>query len=392
MRTRSVLALSTLLLSILACGGGDDETPDADAPPPPPELDAGTPVSPSPAAQPFGSGTLTATACDLNGVSFTGEGTSSRLKSIDAAMGFVYVADGEGTLYRFVEDEGPGCSLRLDSGFGEGGKMTFPKKIEWVSAGGDRLYASNGISETYVLTGGSLSYSCAATGYGEIHSSGTWAIVPWINATVEVAELEGSACTKSDWVLQSLSNDEKRQGIFDSVNASAVIGDEIYIGGSLAKTVDPDGTRRIAAYSRAGKELRRFGGGGDISSDTRFGWIHALSGCSLGVCALDGNFRRLTAWSDDGSLAAAVDLKKLLGLKYPWTNDFSVGEDGTGWIIAANDRSEGKLADGFIFKVEGLGATGPARPQAAPAAAPAAGGAKSGGQRRFGLPGKAKRR
>lgn len=389
MRALTVVSLSTLLLTILACGGGDDAAPDDDAPPPPPELDEGEPVVPSPAPQPFGSGTLTATPCDLGGVSFTGEGTSSRLKSIDAAMGFVYVADGEGVLYRFIEKDGEGCSLELDTGFGDQGKMHFEKKIEWVSAGGDRVMASNGIFQTYVLTGGSLSFSCDATGYGELHDSGTWAIVPWVNSTVELAELGADACSKSDWALQNLSKDDARKGIFDSVNASAVVGDQIYIGGSLAKSVDSEGTRRIAVYNKAGKELRRFGGEGEGSADSRFGWVHALSGCGPGVCALDGNYRRLTAWSESGQLVAAVDLKKLLGLGYPWTNDFAVGGDGTGWMIAANDREKGDLADGFIYRIEGMGAG--AGGSAAPAADPSKGKGK-GSTRRFGLPKRGKRR
>ncbi len=387
MRKLSIFSGSVLLISILACGG-DDEAEGDDAPPPAPEL-AGDAVIPAPEAQPFAGGTLTATTCDLGGQRFTGESSMSRLKSIAAAGDHVYVADGEGVVYRFSRGDG-GCTLELDSSFGDGGSMTFERKIEWLSAAGDRVFASNGISSTYVLDGGKLAYTCEATGYGEIDASGSWAIVPWVNSTVELAELGATSCTKSEWALKNLSSDDKREGVFDSVNASVVVDGKIYIGGSIAKKVDPDNTRTIAVFNRSGKELRRFGGGGDISSDTRFGWIHALNPCAPGICALDGNFRRLTAWSDDGSLAAAVDLKKLLGLKYPWINDFAVGDDGSAWFIAANDRTEGKLADGFIFMVDGLAKAGARRGSAAPAHAEAPADAAPSGspKQRFGLPGK----
>ncbi|HCH64161.1 MAG TPA: hypothetical protein DFR83_15260, partial [Deltaproteobacteria bacterium] len=70
-------------------------------------------------------------------------------------------------------------------------------------------------------------------------------------------------------------------------------------------------------------------------------------------CILDSNLRRLTIWDDAGTYQGVVELKTLLGLEYPWINDFAVGPDGAAWFAAGNDGAA-DIASGYIYRVTGL--------------------------------------
>ena len=85
-----------------------------------------------------------------------------------------------------------------------------------------------------------------------------------------------------------------------------------------------------------------------------------------GVCVLDSNFRRMTAWGMDGKQVGSVDLKALLGLDYPWIADMSLGNDGSMWMLAANKRADADMSEAIIYRVSGLGVPGEGAAEADP--------------------------
>ena len=356
---------------VSACGDEEaaEEAPAEAAPAEEAPATEGEPVVPTPKAQTVAGLSVTAEACAIEGHAFTGDSSMGMFKSVAVHGEHVMVIDGEGRLMAFEVSTDGGCSLKLASDFGEGGIMTFDKEVDWTSSGGDTLIASSGVFETQVIRGGSVAYTCEADGYIELSADGSWGIAPWVNATVEKVTFDETSCKAQPWVLQDLSDEAKRKGPFAMTQASAVIGDKIYIGGSLAKSVDPDESRVIIAFTPEGKEVGRIESKDDATP--RFGWIHAINACKPGICVLDSNYRRITMWDDKGASLGELDLKALLGLSYPWIKDFAVGSDGASWLVAANDRAEGELADGFIYRVTGL-ADGSAK------APPAAGKTKAG--------------
>ncbi len=390
MRKLTIATAALTFGALLACTGGDGdeeevaEEVEEEAPA------AAAPLAPTPAAQDLAGTKITAEVCAPDGVEFLADSASSVFRGVAAVGDRVFVADSEGLLRAL--SVGGGCSLSPVAGFGTDGALKLEQEVKHLSKDASgKIAASNGIFEGFLVDASGAATTCDAKGYLELHSSGTWGIGPWVNSTVQMVEIANGACTGSDWVLQNLSDDAKRKGPFSSVNASTIIGDQILIGGSLAKTVDPDGMRTIGVYNKAGKELRRFGGSKDVASDEGFGWVHDIFACAPGVCVLDSNFRRITAWDDSGAYVGTIDLKELLGLSYPWISDVDVAADGSMWLVAANDREGGDVAEGVIYRISGLGVAGEAAPPAA-GQRPGARQPRPGGPRGEGAKGSGERR
>jgi hypothetical protein len=361
----TLIAAAPTLAALLACSSltGEEVVEEVAEEPVVEEAPAapanGTPLAPAPAAQALPTGPVTATACTFEGFEIIGSSGMSLLRSVAVVGDRLYIVDEKGAVRALtINGAGGGCKLSVDASFGQGGTWTAENEIQHLTSDASGVVvASNGIFGAYTLRDGAPA-ACDTKGYVELHASGAWGIAPWVNSTVQQVEVNAAGCSSKPWVLQDLSDDAKRKGIFASVDASSIIGDNVYIGGSLAKSVDADGMKVVAVYDQAGKELRRFGGSKDLSSTEMFGWVHDISACVPGVCVLDSNFRRLTAWGEDGKQVGTVDLKALLGLDYPWIADMALGADGSMWMIAANKRADAEMSEAIIYRVAGLGVLG----------------------------------
>ncbi len=323
------------------------------------KLAASTPLAANPGQKPLGDKTLSAELCKTPGEGFLADSASRAIQALEVLGDKLVVADKDGVLHGFVVGTEGGCTLSVDTTFGEGGKLSLGKKVTSLSKSDDgTLFASTGMFETFAVKDGKVLYACKASGHMEVHASGKWAIVPWVNATVEIAELSESGCTPSDWVLKDLSKNDTRQGPFENINTSAVIGDEIYLGAITAEEIEGRKPRLIAVYDKAGKELRRFGSTAKTFGDDSFGWVHGISACGGDkVCAVDGNFRRMSVWDKEGKFVGAVKLMELFGLAggSAWHNDIALAKDGALFIPAAQTREgEGRVGEGLIFRVTGL--------------------------------------
>ncbi len=313
-------------------------------------------LKPSPKTQTVGGKDIEAELCKIEGRDFLGTSTSSMFKAVELIDDRLIVVDGEGQLNAFKIKDEDGCTLKLDKDFGDKGALKLKDSIEYLSSDkSGRIVASHGIFNAYSVKDGKEEFACKTGGYIELHESGKWGIAPWVNATVKIVEFKDGACTLEDWVLKNLSQDDKREGIFGNVNTSAIIGDKIFIGGILTKSVNSKEPRVVQAYDRKGKELFRFGNEEKSFDDNGFGWVHAIEGCEGGVCVLDSNFRRISVWSSKGDFVGAISLKDLLDLKYPWLSDFTLkAGKGDAFIAASQSRDDSKVVEGLIYKIKGL--------------------------------------
>lgn len=328
--------------------------PAADPPGGAPTDAVGKALSAAPVAQVVGDKTLTASWCKLPGDGLIGKSASSVLRALEVVGDRLYVVDGDGAIHGYVLATANGCELTVDSAFGEGGTLKLPRKVEHLSKSDAGTLFAGGIFETYALKDGKQAYACKATGHFAVDPGGSWAIVPWINSTVEIAELSDSGCTPSDWVLRDLSKDDVRVGPYKSVMASAIIDGKIYLGAVPAEKLDGGETRVIAITDKAGKELGRFGPA--TSDEARFGWVNGISACGANVCVVDGNYRRMTMWTRDGKYLGFVNLLALFGLagSVAWNNDIATGPDGAVYLPAAQTREGVKVAEALIFRVTGF--------------------------------------
>ncbi len=312
-------------------------------------------LSPQPKEQKAGAATIHADLCKLEGAPFLGKSSSTLLRSVAVVGNKLVVADEKGALHGYSIDKTGGCKLTVDQGFGTDGVLKLPRDINYLSSDDTgRILASNGIFSAYAVKDGKQEFECKTSGNLEPTATGKWAIGPWVNATVKLVDVGPSGCTGQEWVLKDLGNDAKRQGAFKNVNTSAVIGDLILIAGVPVEKVNGREPRIVVAYDKAGKEKFRFGNTATTTGPDTFGWIHALSACRAGICALDSNYKRISLWKSGGGFVASVELGPLFDMKSPWIQDFAVAKDGTAYFVTAQAREGSPVVEGNIYAVRGL--------------------------------------
>lgn len=323
------------------------------------ELAASKPLDIKTAEQTLGADKITAEVCAVEGGPFTNKSNMDVLKSIRAVGDRVFAVDADGKVHAYKIDAGPKCKLSVDKTFGESGVVKLENKIDRLSTdSAGNLWATNGVFASYKLDkNGKQTAKCEGRplGYLFVHPSGKTGIGTFANATTAKVTLDGAGCKTEPWAFQDLSDDAKRKGPLANAQAVGFVGDTIFLGGVLSKKEDPGGNTVVLAVDAAGKEKLRMGRiDKEYSQKDRFGWVHAITPCKQGVCVLDSNYRRLTAWKvADGKFVGDVDLQKLFGLKYPWVADLDRNKTHT-YFVAGQDRDGSHVGEGNIYRVTGL--------------------------------------
>lgn len=316
------------------------------------------PLAITTAEQPLGTSKLTAEVCTVEGGPVVGKSTMGIYKSIRAIGEKVFVVDADEQVRAFKIEAGPTCKLSVDKTFGTDGVVKLENKVDRVVAdSAGNLWATSGIWGAWKLDkAGKVAMKCSGRPQGSlfVHPSGKWAIGTFANATVSKVTIDAGTCKNEPWAFQDLGQDDKRKGVLTNAQAVGFVGDTIFMGGSLDKKVEPNGSIVVLALDKDGKEKARLGKTDkDYSTKDRFGWVHAIGPCKLGVCVLDSNYRRLTAWKADGKFLGDVSLSSLFGLKYPWIADFDRNTKHA-YFVTGQDREGGKVSEGNIFRVTGL--------------------------------------
>ncbi|MCU0658494.1 MAG: hypothetical protein MUF64_25515, partial [Polyangiaceae bacterium] len=375
---RALLCASLLPLAALSLVAGckkDEEkkTPaagaSASAPAParpsakPPEVPFETlvaqskPLAPAPQEQVAGPIKIKAMPCTIEGGNPLSKSTSDVLRAVRVVGDRLWVVGQDEKVQAYKIEPGADCKLSIDKRIAPDGKLTLGAKARTLSTDdAGNLYVASGVFGGALLgKDGKLRYNCDARpgGYVALHPKGTWGIGHFANSTVAKLDFSPTACKSAPWVLQDLGQ-PARKGPFVNVNTVGFLGDTVLVGGILAKEVNPDEPRVVVAMDAAGKELFRFGNTAKgASGDDRFGWIHAISPCTHGICVVDSNNRRLSLWKAKGEFVAGIQLGKLLGLSYPTINDLHATAAGS-YLIAGQSREGNKVAEGIIYRVTGI--------------------------------------
>jgi len=92
-------------------------------------------------------------------------------------------------------------------------------------------------------------------------------------------------------------------------------------------------------------------------------WARDADTCAAGLCVLDSNCRRLSAWdAKKGTLVDAVDINELLGVFYSWPVDLVMAKGGVSYL-AISHKEKGPenppkdykdMSVGMIFRIKGL--------------------------------------
>lgn len=348
-------------------GGAADAAPSASAAgskPTPKEvpfaakLAASTPLDPKVTPQEGGGVKVTAERCQMEGGPLTDKSNLDVTRALRVIGDKAYLVDADESIRAYDIAPGAACKLTIDKTFGTAGVMKLTDKIaRLASDSAGHLFASSGVFGSTRLTGGKVDFKCGARpqGYLYVHPNGKLGIGTFANATVAKLSFDDNGCKSEPWVFQDMSDATKRKGPLGNAQAVGFVGDTIFVGGVLAKEVDPNEPRVVLALDAAGKEKFRFGAvdkGG--SSEDRFGWVHGIAPCKPGICVLDSNYRRITFWKTDGKYVGFVKLDKLFGLEYPWISDFSAGKNGTTYFATGQERQKSGASEANIYRVSGI--------------------------------------
>ncbi|HRG97227.1 MAG TPA: hypothetical protein PLR99_13330 [Polyangiaceae bacterium] len=372
--TRNALVLAALVAGLGACSKNESESasPPPSAPPTPsasPTADkpkeltfdelvtTSAPLAPRPATQDLAGGKVSAEVCAVEGGPFVSKSHTTVLRSVRAIGDRVLVVNDE-QIRAYKVEPGAACKLTIDRRFGTNGALTLDAKIERLTAdGAGNVWASSGIFASYKLgRDGAVAAKCDARplGYFFVHPSGRTGIGTFANADTAKVTLTGAACKSEKWAFTGLGADVTRKGNITNAQAVGFLGDTVFMGAKLAKAADPNESIVVLALDPSGKEKFKMGKTDkSYGSKERFGWVHAIGPCKVGVCVVDSNLRRLTAWRADGKFVGAVDLGALFGLKYPWIADFARTPDSA-FFVAGQTREVKGVGEGNIYRVTGL--------------------------------------
>lgn len=310
------------------------------------------PVTPAPKALEVGGHTLTPQHCSIEGTTFLDESPLNVLKAVEVVGDHLYVVDTDGAVLRFRVGEGDACVLKLDTAFGDEGKLAPDRAITDVSAGADgRIVASNYALGSFVIEDGKVAFGCDARGVVRMSPKGGWGIASYANGPVRKVTYESKACKAEPWVIADLSRPKTRKGPFSNVNTVGFAGSLVLVGGVLADETTDRQAKVVVGYDAKGEEKLRFGNVDKTARDDNFGWIHGIAACAPGICVLDSNYRRLTVWKKDGSFVGNAKLSDLFGVRYPWVPSMAADKD-TLYFVAGQDRGpKSGVAEGLVFRV-----------------------------------------
>lgn len=401
----SVLALA--LVSVVACGGAGDpvKTPDAEAKKkavdnakhaptnvqPPARADVkndkpaekrttdSNPATPKerfalpnisldpPEARrkiTFGGQRLTAEACwlDTSVPELEDEWFPNPLRHLVASPdGSIYLTDQHNKVRHYIPEPGEVCKLAIDPSFGEKGLLTLPEDPKSLTVLPDGTLAVMGLNKFYKYIGGKAEtidckvhdlFPDGKTGfsYRDDHvwrvdvpascQETEWKFTGWDPPKAVPGQDSGK------WLVSRVRPWNGDYLLFTSMHSDHYLGIH-----------SPDGTLKIK-IGKYREKLKNANETEDICHPADAGK------CAAGICVLDYNCRKLTAWDPkNGKLIDSVLLGDLIGVYYPWPVAFASTKGFTYigvTVEAKKDRDKTpksdakKISYGAVFRVKGL--------------------------------------
>lgn len=305
---------------------------------------------------------LAAEAClfDTSVPEMKDEWFSNALRGLAAAPdGSLYVIDPEKKVRHYIPEPGEACKLAIDASFGEKGILKLPDDPDRITVLADGTLVAMAWSKMYKVVGGKIeTVECKVN---ELFPDGKVGFEHFMDEAkrVDVA----AECKATDWKYKGWVAPKPEKGKDpekyqiqsirpwdkDLLVHMTIRGDH-YIGvhgqdGSLKVTLGKDRDKD--------KNLRD---GEDIC------WAADMGKCAAGLCVLDSNCRKLSAWdTKKGTMVDAVPVGDLIGLTYPWPVAL-VSTKGVTYMGVTNKEKQAENAPkdakevnyALIFRIKGL--------------------------------------
>jgi len=273
-----------------------------------------------------------------------------------APDGALYVLDHEYKARRYLVQPGEWCKLALDRHFGKDGVLAFPgnEEMESIAVLDDGTLVGIRFGATHHYKDGKFeTKSCG--GLKGVFVDGKTGFSSF-GGEIETVDLESCSTTKWNYTgwdpRDKLGVDFLRSFGPDRLMAAAI-----------------GGVHYVAIHGADGKQKVKFGKDRDDKSKKegeQICYAQDADLCGAGLCVVDSNCRRLSAWDPKkGTFVGSVEIGDLLEVFYPWPMDLVMGKSGT-FLSASHkekqpeDAREDAREDakelhvGMIFRIEGL--------------------------------------
>lgn len=270
-----------------------------------------------------------------------------------SSKGELYVLDPAKKIRKYVPQKGDKCVLALDPSFGDKGILTPPSEPDKLEVLDDGTLVMVEFTRTHLYRNGKIESNGCEVRAG-LSGDGKVAWTLW-EGKIQKGEYSEACPDKKEWKYTGWDKSKKENvyEVRDWGNQVLLLGEAAprhYVG-----VHKPDGTQQFMLGKSKNKEAKGF-------DDDEFCSVADVDKCGSGICTLDSNCRRLSAWDPKkGSLVGAVKVGDLLGLFYPMPVGLVVTK-GASYMAVTHDEKMPENAPedakawtvGGIFKITGL--------------------------------------
>ncbi len=305
---------------------------------------------------------VSAEACllDTSAPEMKDEWFSNALRGMAVAPdGTLYVYDNDKKVRHYKPEPGDTCKLAIDASFGDKGILKFPEDPERITVLADGTLVAIASNKMYKYIGGKIeTVDCKVKDLFPDGKTGYFHYMDEVKRVDVAAE-----CKETDWKYNGWDAPKPEKGKDPqkySVQSIRPWDKDLLVH----MTMSTD--HYVGIHSVDGKLKVKMGKNRDKDKNIREGeemcWAADMGKCAAGLCVLDSNCRRLSAWDPKkGELIDAVKVGDLLGLFYPWPVAL-VSTSGVSYIGVSHKEKQPEnapkdakeISHALIFRIKGL--------------------------------------
>ena len=178
------------------------------------------------------------------------------------------------------------------------------------------LYASQGNSSVLVVRN-QEEQTAGAEVQDELsmHPSGEWGISSYVGNDPQKITNQNGELHAAPWVLTNLHSEQKRQGIFRTLDGVFITDSHILVAG-VARQDDGLQTKKIAVYDYDGKlKLMLDEPGRDSDADMLSSYIAGMAETAHGFAAADALNGRIDFWDRDGAFIGSINAGEMQDIR-----------------------------------------------------------------------------
>ena len=269
-----------------------------------------------------------------------------------SAKGELYVLDPQQKVRKYLPQKGDKCVLALDPSFGEKGVLTLPFTADKLHVLDDGTLVVVEFNRSHLYKNGKVESNGCEVSAGGLSGDGKVAWTLW-EGKIQKGEYSEACPDKKEWKYTGWDR-SKKEFVYEVKDW----GNQVILLGSLAP-------KHYVGIHRADGTLEFMLGKPKApkqNEDAELCSVSDVDKCGAGVCVLDGNCRKLSAWDPkNGAFVGTVKVGDLLGLSYPMPVGIVVTK-GASYMAATHDEKQPEdvppdaktMTVGAIFRITGL--------------------------------------